>query len=740
MTSGHAVKLPNRLGRYEVLDLIGRGGMGSLYRARDPRIDRLVAIKVLREDFDTAELRERFAQEARSAGALNHPNILTIYDIGDYEGLPFIAMEYLPGKTFADIVASRPPLTLTRRLEMIEEVCAGLAHAHRAGVIHRDIKPANLMEGPDGTVKILDFGIAKMLTGALTDPGVMMGTLNYMSPEQVTASQVDARSDVFAVGAVLYELLTWRKAFSGQSHEVLRRIVESSPAPLSAYCDDLDPRVAPIVDRMLEKRPDRRFQDFATVQKQLARIRQTTSERRSRLVTERPAPSGNTTAVLTPPLGESVRRTPLAGTPRDLAKRREERITTHLRLAEQSLESGAFEAARESCEQVLIVDDTHAGALALLERIHVAADEQQLQQHVQQARDALSRGAWEQASLWLRSASGVAPDHPLVARLREEISAARARALAAAAAELEHRRRAEREKVERENDERAKVERESVERAKQIARLDAARAARAAAAASHEADLHAELPLRWEPAGSDRSAIDPDALVLRRPGASRLAGTREIPDQHSEPRWAAVARFLPRLAGRRLEPVIAFVVTLAVVLGVGVAWNHEYLFSNRNPGPTEARANAAPLSPTPLQPSSPTFTVIFTGSYPFELFLQDGQKRPAVDHHEVVFPAGSHEVRLVNRGYFLDHTFLVDGKSGESKGFEAPQLDSLRVLSNDESCEIFVDGIKAGYHPLSLKVAVGKHVFSVRCPNAVEKKKTVDVSTSTQRVMFNTSE
>ena len=157
------MKIPRILGRYEVVDLIGQGGMGALYRARDPRIGRYVAIKLLRPGYDTPELRDRFSREAAAAGGLSHPNIVTIYDVGEQDGLPFIAMEYVRGETFADLVGLRPPLSVLRKVQLMEEVCAGLAHAHEAGIVHRDIKPANLIVGPEGTVKILDFGIAKLI-------------------------------------------------------------------------------------------------------------------------------------------------------------------------------------------------------------------------------------------------------------------------------------------------------------------------------------------------------------------------------------------------------------------------------------------------------------------------------------------------------------------------------------------------------------------------------------------------
>src|SRR6185369_15438550 len=305
---------PRTLGRYEVVDLIGQGGMGALYRARDPRIGRYVAIKLLRQGYDTPELRDRFSREAIAAGSLSHPNIVTIYDVGEHDGLPFIAMEYVRGDTFADLVCLRPPLSIPRKLQLTEEVCAGLAHAHEAGIVHRDIKPANLIVGPEGTVKILDFGIAKLSATGITQPGAIMGTLNYMSPEQVKGTTVDARADIFSVGAVLYELLSHQLAFPGQlPDEVFHQILTGVPTPITEYCPDLDPRLVRLVDQALEKDPDDRFENIAAVQRELSAIRLN--------------PHG---AVTTPPPAPTApRKTPSPSTP-DPAKVRAHQIDEHL--------------------------------------------------------------------------------------------------------------------------------------------------------------------------------------------------------------------------------------------------------------------------------------------------------------------------------------------------------------------------------------------------------------------------
>jgi serine/threonine protein kinase len=196
---------PARIGRYEIVERLGAGAMGMVYRANDPVLHRTVAIKVLPHASD--ELRERFAQEARAAASLRHPGVVTIYDVGEDEGRPFIAMECLEGETMASLIARRAPLLIDQRLQLIIDLCEGLGYAHQHDLIHRDIKPANLMVTPQG-LKILDFGLARLVAstahGALTTAGSVIGTAHYMSPEQVLGTTADHLSEVFAVGLVIH--------------------------------------------------------------------------------------------------------------------------------------------------------------------------------------------------------------------------------------------------------------------------------------------------------------------------------------------------------------------------------------------------------------------------------------------------------------------------------------------------------------------------------------------------------
>ncbi|MDQ3488392.1 MAG: serine/threonine protein kinase [Acidobacteriota bacterium] len=224
--------------------------MGSLYLARDPVIDRPIVIKFLKDGFDDPAARERFAREARAAGRLHHPNIVTVFDVGEHENRPFIAMEYVAGETLAQLVARRAVRRLWEKLGIIEDLCAGLYYAHTAAIVHRDIKPSNVMRDQSGVVKILDFGIARGAGGAITEAGDIVGTLNYMSPEQLAGEEVDHRTDIYSVGVLAYELITDQMAFPGTIQTgVLFKILNSTPLPIESLIPGIDPDIPAVSAR-----------------------------------------------------------------------------------------------------------------------------------------------------------------------------------------------------------------------------------------------------------------------------------------------------------------------------------------------------------------------------------------------------------------------------------------------------------------------------------------------------------
>lgn len=248
-----------KVGRYEVLEELGQGAMGRVYRARDPLIDRTVAIKTvpieqLQQEGRDAEA--RFLREAQSAGRLSHPNIVTIYDVGEADGFAYIAMEYLTGATLRELM-DKGPMPLDLVLETAQQMADALAFAHEHGVIHRDVKPANVMiSGGQGRIKLTDFGIAHLANSDHTQAGQMLGSPRYMSPEQAMGRELDGRSDMFSLGAVLYEMLTGRYAFDGENLPmIVYRVIHDVPVAAATLRPQLPAEFCALLDRLLGKDP-----------------------------------------------------------------------------------------------------------------------------------------------------------------------------------------------------------------------------------------------------------------------------------------------------------------------------------------------------------------------------------------------------------------------------------------------------------------------------------------------------
>jgi serine/threonine-protein kinase len=254
---------PEKIGRYQILDRVGKGGMGVLYRGVDPVLDREVAIKVMLVDFsnDTEQMRPRFYREAQAAARLQHSNIVTIFEFAEDHNTPYIVMEFLKGTPLDTRMAAPIPLTLDDKLNVVAQLCSALQYAHAQGVVHRDIKPANLFMLPDGTVKLLDFGVAKLTSSTLTKQGDVIGSVSYMSPEQLSGSEsTDGRSDIFSAGVVLYELLTGRKPFKGDSPTgTIVQILREEPPAVDALVPGLPPQLSAVLRKALAKDPAERY-------------------------------------------------------------------------------------------------------------------------------------------------------------------------------------------------------------------------------------------------------------------------------------------------------------------------------------------------------------------------------------------------------------------------------------------------------------------------------------------------
>ena len=275
-----------RLGSYEILSPIGKGGMGEVYKAKDTRLDRTVAMKVLPAHLaENPERKARFDREAKVISQLNHPHICTLYDVGEQDGVDYLVMEYIEGETLAERL-KRGTLPLDKALEYGIQIAHGLDVAHRAGIVHRDLKPANGMLTKSGA-KLLDFGLAKPNAGGqpnlaglsaiptqekpLTEEGVVVGTVQYMAPEQLEGKEADARTDIFAFGALLYEMVTGKKAFEGKSQlSVMTAILETDPPPLSTMHSMSAPALDHIVKTCLEKDPDNRWHSAGDLARQLS--------------------------------------------------------------------------------------------------------------------------------------------------------------------------------------------------------------------------------------------------------------------------------------------------------------------------------------------------------------------------------------------------------------------------------------------------------------------------------------
>ena len=261
-----------KLGRYDLVRVLGKGAMGVVYLGKDPKISRVVAIKTmaLSQEFDEDELvevKERFFREAETAGRLNHPNIVTIYDAGEEHDLAYIAMEFLKGKDLAPYTKPDNLLPLDKVMDIVAKTAEALDYAHGQNVVHRDIKPANIMyELDNGSVKVTDFGIARITDSSRTKTGMVLGTPSYMSPEQLAGKKVDGRSDLFSLGVMLYQLSTGHLPFTGDSMATLMyKITNEQHASVRAIKAALPQSLADIIDRMLEKDVEKRYSRGAEI-------------------------------------------------------------------------------------------------------------------------------------------------------------------------------------------------------------------------------------------------------------------------------------------------------------------------------------------------------------------------------------------------------------------------------------------------------------------------------------------
>jgi serine/threonine-protein kinase len=290
MTAENRPRRPSteRIGRYQVIERIGRGAMGVVYRAHDDLMGRDVALKVLMADLeDDPEVRTRFMREAEAAARLSHPNIITIFDVGEDGDRFFIVMELLSGTTLKDLMKSPDRARLEYKVDLMIQACAGLRAAHNASIYHRDVKPGNLFVRTDGLLKILDFGVARVASSSMTATGFVVGTPDYMSPEQARGDEIDGRSDIFSLGAVFYFMLTGRKPFPATQLPVLFRQIQSDqPAPIADA--EAPAEVIPLLMKALAKKPEERYQNCQELMNDLMALRSSFSSEQRESISHLP--------------------------------------------------------------------------------------------------------------------------------------------------------------------------------------------------------------------------------------------------------------------------------------------------------------------------------------------------------------------------------------------------------------------------------------------------------------------
>ena len=370
-----------KIGKYEIVSVLGQGGMGTVYKARDPFIGRLVALKTINPELvSDPDILKRFYREAQSAGTLQHPNIVTIYDLGEADGRPYIAMAFVEGESLQSIINRRARIPVAVKLKLAQQFCEGLSHAHKHGFVHRDVKPANILVGNDGNVQVVDFGIVRLEATNLTKTGMFMGTIHYASPEQISDGHVDSRSDLWSVACVIYEFLAYKKAFDGSNiAAIVTKVLYSEPDPLSVCAPDIPTELDKVISKGLKKNVEERYQSLDEM------------------------------------LGDLL----------PIARGMQQSFIGDLILVARDLcEKGNFDAAQEKVRAVLILDNTHGEARRLSSEIsqelHRLMPAVKARKMVAEAEQAFSRGEYAEAIRILGQAQELNPADTLARNLKEK--------------------------------------------------------------------------------------------------------------------------------------------------------------------------------------------------------------------------------------------------------------------------------------------------------------------------------
>ncbi len=673
-----------QIGKYVVLSRLGRGGMGLVYRARDETLDRDVAVKILTLEgsFDS-ESRKRFEVEAKAAARLQHPNIVTIYELGEDRGVPFIAMELLQGIDLDSLLRSGEALLLEERLDVMIQVCRGLAYAHTHGVVHRDIKPSNIRLLDDGSVKIMDFGIAKLGGMALTQSGMMVGTAHYMSPEQVRGRPLDGRSDVFSVGVILHELLAGSRPFMGENAtEVLYKIAHEDPPRLPDAVVAQLPGVQAIIDRALAKETGGRQAGAAAladergdmVQRLGLRRPVSAAEQEALATARRLAGAGQAEA------GIETLTTLVAQNPSCVeAVRARRTLLREVRTKGHPLEPFAHDTFPE-------LDATfHApGARATTETVP----------QPRPARTAPMRRGWLLvgggallllaviailSALLLRSGGGQSPVAPEVVKLMVRSQPVAARIFV-------------------DGEDSGVLTDGVVSLAPQRPQVLTLRK-----------DGYRDETRRLTPVRGEQTELRVELVPAQ--ASVELA---------SDPSGAAVT-----LDGNRLPGVTP----LSAAIPAGTPHRLRVVLAGFEPQEVEIPADHVERQlRIVLRPVGPQASVTLSAAYPVDVVWRGKTLVKGQARGQFSLPPGSHTLTLQSAQYFLHANAAIEARPGETSALAVPGLGRINIKAQPDNCEVHIDGTFVDYPPvLDRPIAAGTHRVLFKWPGAERSEELVEV-------------
>ncbi len=710
------------VGRFTILRRLGRGGMGAVYEGHDPALDRRVAIKTLTSDaIADAESRGRFEREARAAAKLAHPNIVTVYELGNFGGKekPYIVMEYLEGTDVASLISGSRGLPLAEALDIVIQLCRALDFAHQKGVVHRDVKPANLRFLDDGQIKIMDFGIARVEgSHQITKSGVMIGTLHYMSPEQIRGEKLDGRTDIFSTGCILYELLAGVRPFSGESAtSILYNIVHETPKPVADKTSDLPQEVQRVIDRALAKKPEERFGTAGEMAKELEKIlsiyrktlpRTTSAHEKSLRDIQSLAKERNW---------------------REVSKRAKKLLEEHpqldearrfLRRALREIHQEESENQKSAADRTKHFDEIYQeltglyGSEAVTARGPSALAKTQMGEPTKDAPETVDL---PRPSETLREGRGADPVRALAAPIWALVFVVLL-GFGGGLYWMFWR------------------EPEGPKPVAHALRVYSDPVGAAITLNGRETGLFTdddgvELPVSglvndsvlvemrmegFEPASADvvLGIAPPDPLEFV------LAPTVRKVELQTSPEGAAV-----RLNGKALEGVTPLAIELPA------EGEHEITFTKAEFQTATLRVRGSeplPSRPVVLTPLGRPGTFVVESAYPVAVRRGASELAAAMLSPSVQLRPGSYELRLISESVFLDRVVQVQVREGETTTIQAPPLGRVNVRANPGNCTVSINGVSAGSPPfMNREIVEGSHEFSFLWPGEVRDVQRIQV-------------